>query len=291
MNENEQLQEQIELHGWTDLHIPTQALFDLTGRELKVYAYFIFRARTKGSAFPGIQRMIDDLNTAPEEESWSEPTVKRALSGLGRKKYILRNRRPTRSSITHVFKSPDLYDAFVNHQITGDPTVRSQVIRQSDHGRSDIKSTKEKDNKENIAANAAPKPSSDYAERKDAFVRELCRISKTNYNLTDMKKDAGIVAGQMLKAGYIIADLQAFEKQWYLHDIPGGKSDGKAPSVRAILKNIDKWKETPAALRPEAPPRPQPTDLSHLRRVTPEQSEAARLRVLKEIEDQRKANQ
>lgn len=122
----------IELHGWTEIILPTQAVFDLRSRALKVYCYLIFRERGKGRAWPGVKRMAEDLQTT-ENEEWSEPTVKRALRELVEKKYIYRQRRVGRSSITHVFKSPDDY-----REITDDPTP--------DHRRSDRKSTKGKEN-------------------------------------------------------------------------------------------------------------------------------------------------
>lgn len=137
---------EIELHGWTEIILPTQAVFDLGSRALKVYCYLVFRERKKGYAWPGIARMAEDLNKT-EDEDWSEPTVKRALAELAQKKYIYRQRRIGKSSITHVFKSPNDY-----REITDDPTVSSPVIQASDNGRSKRKSTKNKEYKDEAGA-------------------------------------------------------------------------------------------------------------------------------------------
>lgn len=134
----------IELHGWDDLHIPTQAMLDLTSREFKLYAYLIFRARNKGSAFPGVERIASDLTR--DDDKWSESTVKRTLADLGKKSYIVRNRRLLRSSTTHVFKTPELCKAFLARQLTSDPSVSSPVTPQSGHERPDIKTTQLKEN-------------------------------------------------------------------------------------------------------------------------------------------------
>jgi hypothetical protein len=139
----------IELHGWDDLHIHTRTMFALTSRAYKAYSYFLFRARDKGSAFPGITRMCEDLEKECPDETWSEPTGKRAIAECVLKEYFYRERRPNQTSITHVFRTP--YDCHLwkeRRQITNDPTVGSPVIRPSDHPRSDIKITKEKENKE-----------------------------------------------------------------------------------------------------------------------------------------------
>jgi len=149
----------IELHGWKDLNVPTESLLDLSSRAFKLYGYLIFRARTKKNAFPGQTRIAKDLTTSGEK--WSVPTIKRAFSELVSKNWVVRDRRVGTSSITHVFKSKAIRKHFIQSRgITGDPTVGSQMIQQSDHGRSEKEYSVVKENEDKEAQDTGEKPKS-----------------------------------------------------------------------------------------------------------------------------------
>jgi len=147
----------IELHGWKDLNIPTESLLDLSSRAFKLYGYLIFRARTKKNAFPGQVRIAKDLTTS--DETWSVPTIKRAFGELVSKNWVVRDRRVGTSSITHVFKSKSICKHFIQLRgITDDPTVGSQMIPQSDHGRSEKEYSVVKENEDNEVQDIGEKP-------------------------------------------------------------------------------------------------------------------------------------
>lgn len=150
------MSDKVELHGWTDLSLPSEAMLELSSRAFKLMAYYVFRQRMKNSCVPGIRRIADDLTT--EDEKWSDGTIKRANAELVAKKWIVRNRRVGSSSETHVFHSPSLCEEWLR-QITGDLTIGSPAIPQPDHGRSQIRKTKGKEDEgESGAAADKPKP-------------------------------------------------------------------------------------------------------------------------------------
>ncbi len=118
----------LELVGFDDdVTVTTQAIYDMTSRELHLYQYAIICKR-KGSNFPTLEQIAQDLKR--DDESWSEPTVKRAMNGLVSKGYAKRERRMKQASTTTLFKRP-------HSQITHDPTVRSPMIRQDNNNQSD----------------------------------------------------------------------------------------------------------------------------------------------------------
>lgn len=150
------MSDKIELHGWEDLILPTEALFGLSSRAFKLYGYTVWRARDKESAFPGQDRISQDLST--DAESWSLPTVKRAFAECVSKSWMYRERRLGTSSITHVFKRREDCEEFklsvgsqaIRRGIAGDPTT--------DRGRSDKENKESKDNKDSKDITPAPKP-------------------------------------------------------------------------------------------------------------------------------------
>jgi DNA-binding MarR family transcriptional regulator len=124
--------EQLQTHGWKDLHIDSDAMARLTSRAFRLYSYLVFRARNKSRAMPGIDRIVADLTIEAEidgqkyAESWSPATVKRTLAECEAKEYIIRQRRPNTSSITHVFKTPAHCRRF-KRRLTHEPSVSSPM--------------------------------------------------------------------------------------------------------------------------------------------------------------------
>lgn len=123
------INDRLELIGFDDdVTVTAQAIYDLTSRELHLYQYGILCKR-KSDKFPTLDQIAKDLWR--DDESWSEPTVKRTMNGLIAKGYAKRQRVMKQSSVTTFFKTP-------HSQITHDPTVRSPMIRQdnNNHGES-----------------------------------------------------------------------------------------------------------------------------------------------------------
>lgn len=203
--------EKLELHGWTDLVIETETMFMLTSRGYKLYSYMVFRARGKGAAFPGLARIAQDL-TLPDE-TWSVPTAKRHMGELVAKKLAYRERRGVgKTSITHLFKNPDVYNRFMERRITGDPTDGSPAIPQSDHGRSDIKNTKGNENKDKPESGAgAPEPGKPDKQELDRMFDLICEIC--DLDPKQAGKVIGKVRGELLKVGWTSAGLAAF-RDW-----------------------------------------------------------------------------
>jgi len=118
------IKDTLELVGFDDdVTVTAQSVYDLTSRELHLYVYLIIRRRS-GIMFPTLEQIAADLKR--DDQSWSEPTVRRAMAGLVEKGYATRKRRLQQASVTTLYKVPSI-------QVTGDrngKAIRSQVIRQ-----------------------------------------------------------------------------------------------------------------------------------------------------------------
>jgi hypothetical protein len=118
----------IELIGWDEIIIRPEAILSLSSRALKVYQYLLMVAQRAESSHPTVEKIVKDLNEGCPEETWSEPTVKRATLELTEKKFAYRARRLKKSSTTYLFKSSKEGEEFIR-RITDDLTVGSPVIR------------------------------------------------------------------------------------------------------------------------------------------------------------------
>lgn len=168
---------EIALHGWTTLVIPSRVLFEVSSRAFAMYCYLVFRDRKKEGAYPGIPRIADDLSASGE--SWSQRTVKRALAELSEKRYIYRERRLGKSTITHVYSDPDL-----NDWATDVPPVRPQVAPLPGHPRPDRSSTQEKEYEEE---DSAPDGAQAPTNKTKAELDELFEvIAAESFGITDM---------------------------------------------------------------------------------------------------------
>lgn len=146
----------VELHGWTDLSLPTVAMLTLSSRAFKMLGYYLFRQRSDDHCVPGIRRIAQDLQTS--EEKWSESTVKRTNEELEEKGWISRVRRGVgKNSATHVFRTPRDKEDWERRQLTSDPSVSSPMTRQSAHPRADSRNTQKKEDSEGSVT--APKSS------------------------------------------------------------------------------------------------------------------------------------
>lgn len=214
------MSDKLELHGWTDLVIPTEAMIGLSSRAFKLLSYYVFRQRNKDGCVPGIRRIGEDLTT--EDEKWSDSTIKRANEELTAKKWIVRTRRGVgKNSETHVFHSLSDYEEWQSCQTTDDPTVSSPVTRQSAHLWSDSKNTQKKEyTKENDSASEPEKK----PRPQDLIFEAVAKGSFGISNMNTINGDGGRIAmvSSWLKKNVeniTVEEVQAFYDWWELeHD-------------------------------------------------------------------------
>jgi DnaD/phage-associated family protein len=124
----------IKLFGFdNEIRLPSHVITNLSSRGLKLYAHLLDRRQNGPGDMPGIDELASVLSS--EIESWSEPTVKRAMGELVLKRYAYRQRRFKETSITYVLKDPADYDKLLSQitddpacQITDDPTITTISI-------------------------------------------------------------------------------------------------------------------------------------------------------------------
>lgn len=108
----ETFKEEIELCGWSDITVPARAMM-LSSRALKLFTYLLYRGRNGGSCYPGRERMVEEFNECPDE-SWSLPTLDRAIKELKDKKFIHRIQKRGTSALTVLFKEERDYDEYMD---------------------------------------------------------------------------------------------------------------------------------------------------------------------------------
>jgi hypothetical protein len=139
------MSETIELHGWNFSQVPIEVIMDktLTGNDVRIFSYLVWRAGLKDRAWPGIKRMAEDMGM-------SDPTIRRSLANLIVSNWIRRRRRYGSSSVTFLFDNKDACQVF-DDQLTGELMISSPVSSRSAHRRAvnDSKSNESKEDDSN----------------------------------------------------------------------------------------------------------------------------------------------
>lgn len=100
--------DKLAIKGWNWAAIPADVILDkaLNDLDVRVYGYLLWRCGKKGHAWPGEERIAEELNK-------STRTIARAIQNLKSNGWIERKRRRNSSAITYILEHKSGHDKSV----------------------------------------------------------------------------------------------------------------------------------------------------------------------------------